>query len=319
MTNKQKYIALIKENKVNLFIQDWWLDIVCNEDWDVFLYEQEGKILAAFPYNIHKTTGFKTIVPAVLTPISGMFIDYSFCNKLSEQYSLENKSTEAFAEFLNKEKLAYFHYHLSPKNFFWLGFYWKGFSSTVHYTYKVNVENIEECFHSFLPVMRKNIRRAERKFHIETSDFDLKDIYDNILCSTYKKQKIQTPYSFPVFKQIVEESYKRNQGLLLVAKDSEEKTMGVLFIAWDNETCYNLISGFTNSNEQNYAMSLLTWQAMKHTNALGLKDFDMEGSMIKNIEHYFRFFSGKRTPYLIIEKRYSKIFFLLKRIKKLLK
>ena len=319
MTNKQKYIQLLKEHDVHIFMQDWWLDSVCSKDWDVFLYKKDGKILAALPYNINKTFGFTTIIPALLSPISGMFIDYSDCGRLSEKYSLENTVMEAFAEFIDKTKPAYFNYQLAPENFFWTGMYWHGFNATVHYTYKVDISDMEQCFANFLPVMRKNLRRAERLLTIETENICLKDIYNDLLLTTYKKQGTKIPYSFEIFEKIVLACEKNGSGKLFVAKDSQQKAMGTLLIVWDKTTCYNLVSGMLETKEQNYAVSFLTYKAMQYANALGIKDFDMEGSMLRNIEHYFRFFSGTRTPYLIIEKKYSKTFQFLKKLKRLLR
>ncbi len=316
MTNKEKYILLEKQNKdLPVFMQSWWLDMVTNESWDVFVVEEDNNILAAFPYYVHKNKGFTLIVQPKLTPISGCYVDYSSCNRLSERYSLENKITEKFATFIDSLKPSFFSYTLRPEDFFCMGFYWNNFPNTVRYTYRVDVSDIDKCFDSFVPVMRKNIRRAERLLHTESDKFNLTQIYD-LLQRTYIKQKTKIPYSFTTFENIVSQSIQRNQGRLLIAKDEKENINGVLFIVWDNNICYNLISGIDSRFEKNKVMAYLTWKAMQHAHSLNLRTFDMEGSMLKNIEHYFRFFSGTRTPYLCITKEYSLFYSLLRRIKR---
>lgn len=313
MTNKEKYILLEKQKGLPIFMQSWWLDMVCNNSWDVFLVEEDN-ILAAFPYYIHKNRFFTSIIPPKLTPICGCYVDYSSCNRISERYSLENRVTEEFALFIDSVKPSLFSYTLKPEDFFCMGFHWNKFSNTVRYTYRVDVSDIDKCFGSFVPVMRKNIRRAERLLHVESEKFNLPQIYD-LLKQTYAKQKIAIPYSFAVFENIVTESLRYNQGRLLIAKDEQDNINGVLFIVWDDNICYNLISGIDFRFEKNKVMAYLTWKAMQYAHSLNLKTFDMEGSMLKNIEHYFRFFSGTRTPYLVITKEYSKLYSLLRRIK----
>lgn len=316
MTNKEKYILLEKQNKdLPVFMQSWWLDMVTNESWDIFLVEEDNNILAAFPYYVHKNKFFTSIIPPKLTPVCGCYVDYSYCNRISERYSLENRITEEFALFIDSLKPSFFSYALRPEDFFCMGFHWHKFSNTVRYTYRVDVSDIDKCFDSFVPVMRKNIRRAERLLHTESDKFNLTQIYD-LLQQTYIKQKTIIPYSFATFENIVSQSIQHNQGKLLIAKDEKENINGVLFIVWDNNICYNLISGIDSKFEKNKVMAYLTWKAMQHAHSLNLKTFDMEGSMLKNIEHYFRFFSGTRTPYLCITKEYSLFYSLLRRIKR---
>lgn len=314
MANREKYILLEKQKGLPIFMQSWWLDMVCKNSWDVFLVEEDDNILAAFPYYIHKNKFFTSIIPPELTPVCGCYVDYSFCNRISERYSLENRITEEFALFIDSLKPSFFSYTLRPEDFFCMGFHWHKFSNTVRYTYRVDVSDIDNCFESFVPVMRKNIRRAERLLHTEYDNFNLIQIY-SLLKQTYSKQNIEIPYSFLTFKDIVNKSIQQNQGKLLIAKDEKDNVNGVLFIVWDDNICYNLISGIDFRFEKNKVMAYLTWKAMQYAHSLNLKTFDMEGSMLKNIEHYFRFFSGTRTPYLVITKEYSKLYSLLRKIK----
>ncbi|MDD4738602.1 MAG: GNAT family N-acetyltransferase, partial [Bacteroidales bacterium] len=61
MTNKEKYRLLCQNNSdINIFMQDWWLDALCGDSWDVLLKEQNNKIIATLPYFIQKKYGFKT-------------------------------------------------------------------------------------------------------------------------------------------------------------------------------------------------------------------------------------------------------------------
>ena len=49
------------------------------------------------------------------------------------------------------------------------------------------------------------------------------------------------------------------------------------------------------------AMSLAIWEAIKFTKeVLGLSEFDFCGSMLPGVEHFFRKFGGKLTPFFEI-------------------
>lgn len=316
MTNKEKYNLFLSSNKENIpiFMQSWWLDVVCEKNWDVLLMENEDEIVAAMPYCMKKRYNMKTIMPPMLTPFCGIYIKKEKEGDLMSYYSFENKVMEEFAKKINDLHLAFFAYTFSPTLLSYLGFYWQGFSATIRYTYKVNIENIEDCFNSFDRKKRGHIRKAEKLITVSTQDYDLKEIY-SILQETYTKQKTTIPYSFSFFERLVNESIKRNCGKLFIAKDDEENINAVLFIVWDNLTCYNLIAGSKEKYKANDAISLLVFCAMKYANSLNIKDYDMEGSMIKGVERYFREFNGKQTPYLFISKYYSSFYKILRKIK----
>ena len=54
------------------------------------------------------------------------------------------------------------------------------------------------------------------------------------------------------------------------------------------------------------------WEAIKFAKKLGIKYFDFEGSMVPQIERYFRGFGGKLTPYYRINKAKLPLEILLK-------
>lgn len=315
MTSKEKYLLL--EDKLPVFLQPWWLDIVCQKEWEVFLYEKKGVVLSAFPYYKHKKIGFTSIIPPLLTPMCGCYIDYSNCKNNIEKYSLENNVCLAFAEFVAEQRLANFVYTLTPECFFSMGFYWKQINSSLRYTYRIEDLEIDTCFKNFHKSLRKSIRDAEKKLTFSEDYGNIGDIY-SLLTQTYSRQKISIPYSFELFSEIVATATKKKQGKLFVAKDEKQHINGTIFIVWDKNICYNLIGGISNDSLQNDVMAFLTWNAIKYACSLGIRTFDMEGSMIKGVEHHFRLYNPKRIPYIVLTKEYSKLYGFIKKIKRLL-
>lgn len=315
MTSKEKYLLL--EDKLPIFLQPWWLDIVCQKEWEVFLYEKKDVVLSAFPYYKHKKIGFTSIIPPLLTPMCGCYIDYSNCKNNIEKYSLENNACLAFAEEVAEQRVANFVYTLAPECFFSMGFYWKQINSSLRYTYRIENLEIDTCFKNFHKSLRKSIRDAEKKLTFSEDYGSIREIY-SLLTQTYNRQKTSIPYSFELFSKIVETATKKNQGKLFVAKDKKHHINGTIFIVWDKNICYNLIGGISNDSLQNDVMAFLTWNAIKYACFLGLRTFDMEGSMIKGVEHHFRLYNPKRIPYIVLTKEYSKLYGLIKKIKGLL-
>jgi len=83
-----------------------------------------------------------------------------------------------------------------------------------------------------------------------------------------------------------------------------------LFIVWDENCAYNLISTINPKFRSSGASSLVFWEAIKHMSTKS-KLFDFEGSMDKNIEESFREFGSTQIPYFRIRKFNSVCFKIL--------
>jgi hypothetical protein len=94
-----------------------------------------------------------------------------------------------------------------------------------------------------------------------------------------------------------------------------DEPMASLFLVWDNKRSYYIGAGI-NQNSRGI-MSLLTWNAIKFSKELSLREFDFEGSSVPTIEMYFRKFGGVIRPILYIKENSVIVDFILKLLSKL--
>ncbi len=88
------------------------------------------------------------------------------------------------------------------------------------------------------------------------------------------------------------------------------------FCIYDRSTAYYLIGGYDSDRRHHGAGALSMWESIKHAQALGLRNFDFEGSMVPKIETYFRGFGGRLRPYYRVNKATLPIEILLKFFKR---
>jgi len=82
--------------------------------------------------------------------------------------------------------------------------------------------------------------------------------------------------------------------------------IGGVYIIFDNKRSYYILGGYDTNKSHYGASAYALWEAIKYTkNQLLLNEFDFEGSMAQQIEHFFRQFGGILTPYYSIKKLYS--------------
>ena len=316
MSNKDKFINFCQSNQsLPIFMQYWWLDAVTQENWDVILMEENNKIIAFLPYFLHKKYCFKSIIPPHLTPIGGVWLSYEQGMHQTSRYTHEIKVMDFIAKEIDELKIDFFSQKFNHEITNWLGFYWNGFKQTTYYTYRVlGIENIEQVYSNFHQKTKKTIRLAQEELII-TEDISLEEFY-RINSLTFQRQKIKVPYSEAFFIKLASICKEKNACKLFTAKDKLGNIHAVLMVVFNENTCYSIVSGADSNLRSSGATTLLNWHAIKFAHENGMKEYDFTGSMIEPIEKFFRHFGAIQTPYFLIEKKYSKLYTLLRSLKR---
>ena len=74
------------------------------------------------------------------------------------------------------------------------------------------------------------------------------------------------------------------------------------FCIFDNNKVYYLLGGYDSKNKHQGAGALAVDAAIKHSKEKGIIIFDFEGSMLPEVEKYFRGFGGDLIPYYSVNK-----------------
>lgn len=305
MTNREKYREFCKqEENIPIFSKDWFLDSVCGVDnWGVTLVEKGGEIVASMPYYQKKKAIFNIITMPKYAQNMGVYIKYPMGQKYEKRLSYEKEIMNTLIEQL--PKVDYFNqtFHYSVTN--WLPFYWKGYKQTTNYTYVIeDIKDLESVFQNFNHAKRKNIKKAEKILDVQF-DLPAKEFYENHKM-TLKKQNASISYSFEHFEKIYNSAYKHNAGKSIYATDSEGNIHAGIFVIWDKNSAYDLISTIDPDFRNSGGASLLIKKIIEFLSDKTDR-FDFEGSMIENVEKSFRQFGAKQKPYFDITKVESKL------------
>ncbi|MBA6222885.1 GNAT family N-acetyltransferase [Colwellia sp. MB02u-18] len=304
MNNKSKYRELCNiESTIPLFSQDWWLDAVCGEDsWDVCLVEKGRQIVATMPYYIVKRNFFTFSTQPSMTQTLGPWLknfDGKYSKKLAQEKDLMQELIAQLPSF------DYFSQNWNYQNTNWLPFYWKGYKQTTRYTYVIDLQcGLEDIFKSFESSKKKNIKKSAELVNI-VYDITSSDFYNNHKL-TLSKQGVDITYSYDLFKKLYDSAYERNSGKTIAAYDKDGNLHAALFVVWDENSAYDLISTIDPEYRTYGAASLLIKEIISFVSDK-TKKFDFEGSMIENVERSFRQFGAKQEAYHSINKSNSKI------------
>lgn len=301
-SNKDKYRYLLEtETTIPIFSRDWWMDAVCGKDnWDVFLVEKGNEIIATLPYYIHRKYGLRAITQPPLTQTNGIWIKYPPKQNYEKRLSFEKSVMNSIIDHLLGTNVDWYSQNFNYNITNWLPFYWRGFQQTTRYTYvipNINTIDLDDLFSSFSHAKRKNIKKAqsmlEVKFGLSPQEFY------NHHKMTLDKQGEEISYSFDIFKRIYNAIVQRGYGQTIYAIDDLGQIHSALFVIWDENSAYDLISTIDPDLRDSGSVSLLIREIIKYVSTK-TAHFDFEGSMIEGVANSFRQFATIQKPYFNI-------------------
>lgn len=281
----------------SIFSRSWWLDAVAPNAWGEARIEKGGLLYARMPYVLKKKFGLRIIDMPPLTQTLGPWLRTypgKYANLLAEEKELVTELIEQLPTFDIFQQ----NFHYSITN--WLPFYWRGFQQTTRYTYILDdLNDLNRIWEGFEKKIRTSLRRAEKLVAVR-DDLDL-DRFMALNDMVFARQGRKAPYSRSVVERLDEACRLRNCRRIFGAQDSAGRIHAAVYIVWDEESAYYLMGGSNPDLRDSDASSLCLWEAIKFSSGV-TRAFDFEGSMLENVEAFFRAFGGRQKPYFQIRK-----------------
>ena len=299
--NKEVFRSLDIE-KLPIFYQPFWLDLISNPGWEIRFILEKGKLIAAMPLVFNSKNSRRFLMPKI-TPYLGPYIDHKLLpSKTSTRNSKIHKLLDEFAKSI--PHFDYYEQNWHPKSNIWLPFYWKGFKQTTKYTYVLNISNLEKVWDNIKSNIRTDISKGKKLLRIEPSK-NPSDIIE-MMEKTFLRNGTTFPYPKLFLSKVINACIDNKKGAIYKCTDKENNIHSSAFVIWDKNCVYYLLGGSDSRFRKSGSMSFLLWNII----SIFSKDFnyfDFEGSMIKNIEKFFRAFGGEPTEYFQVSKINSKL------------
>ena len=288
------------EVSLPLFSKDWWLDSVVGADnWDVSLVIKNEEVIASMPYIRKKRLGMHISTLPELTKYLGPWFKTN-----NNKYSKILGQQKAIMEELIKQlpNFDYFSQNWFHNKTNWLPFYWNGFKQTTNYTYCIDdLTDLDQVWSNFQENIRSDIKKSINRYNLAIKESP--SIKDFIIINkkVFERQNIKVPYSEEVILRIDEACAHHKSRKIFLAVDKNNVIHAGVYIVWDNQYAYYLMSGGDPKLRNSGATSFCLWEAIKFASTV-TKKFDFEGSMIEPIEKYIRAFGAKQKLIFTISK-----------------
>ncbi len=304
---------ILSKNSNSIFLSIKWLSIFNNSLKCYGIYNDENKIIGGFTLYIEKKIGvIKYYRNQFFTPTINLFFENKAENK-SKILSENKKLLMTLADFFSHLPYHILSVYLPSQFTDMQPFFWKGFKTIPNYTYIIDLkEDIQFIEKNFSAERRNDIKKAIHD-GIESKISHDHNITKELVLNTFnRKQK-------SINEKIIDKilfNFADNSNSFSFISYQNNKPIASSFYIYDQQKVFYLLGGYDNNNKHTGAGALSIFNAIKHAQKLGIEKFDFEGSMIPEIEKFFRGFGGDLIPYYSINRAKIPIEILLKFVKR---
>ena len=284
---KEEYKSFIGKRYVPLFFRDYYLDLVCDGEWDVVLALEEDEIVAAYIYMLKQKLGLKYIVQPQLCPYTGPL------------FFRGNDMKDIFSRMVD----ALPGHHLCIQDYFYELPDLSGLKSIDYkkHTYTIDSStDIDQLWGLQSSTHRRIIRKAERELTYEVEE-DM-EVFLSFVNRTFDNRKKHNPNDPDIFRKVDARLVQNGQRKIVKCLNGRNEIVAMCYLMLDEQWTYN----FANSvieDYKHYGMNLILWNEIKASLEAG-RSFDFEGSMIPGVDNFFQRYKGKKTSYAT--RHYSK-------------
>ena len=286
-----------------IFCKSWWLDAVCPNGFEILTLRKGGKIVAGMPLTKFRRGIWVGITMPGLTQTLGVLLAPQQAGGCYARLSKEMEALRALVAAIPKADFFSVAMHHTLTN--WLPFYWAGYSQTTRYTYVLDdLSDPEAAFSGMAPSTRNKIRKAE-KSGIRVEETEDVEAFLELNKKTFARQGMELPYTEAEVRRLDAACADRGARRIFCATDGLGRTHSALYVVYDEKCMYNLMQGGDPELRSSGANPLAMWRSIQLAHELGVP-YDFEGSMLANVEGFFRSFGAAQKPYFEVS-RFSSI------------
>jgi len=262
------------------------------------LFDDGGTMIGGMSLYQERRWGLRILRRAPFTPTCGPFIAIKSQNPVAVLEE-RRQTLECMVDYLENESPAICMLPLDRQVVDALPFIWHEYKVIPNYTYLLDLSTpVELIKKKMTPIRRNDISKGVRDGLIVKRTNEM-GVVRNLVLATFGRQK-----KF-VDKDVLDAilfQYAQKDNSFAYTTYRGEKAISTCFVVHDDKTAYYLLGGYCAEERHHGAGPVAVFEAIQHSQRIGLKTFDFEGSVIPPIERYFRGFGGQLTPYFTVNK-----------------
>jgi hypothetical protein len=283
-----------------IFHQPWWLSAATSGRYQQVEVSDGNRIIGRFPFSINRLPGRSISNMPTLTPRLGPAVFEGEGSENTRFLQRFRITKELIRKLPNVHR---FRQRLHRGHSDALTFQSAGFRTGVQFTIEIDPQPEAFAWHNLRNKTRNVIRRAQEELEIyESSACDeFLHFYDQNMEARGKPILQSRKQHLAVCAAALE----RNAGKILCARNKNHQLASAIFLAFDTQTAYYLMS--TRSlDSPNGATSLLVWEGIRFCmNHSLVFNFDIIGS--DSLILFYGGFGGQTRPVYVVSKESKRV------------
>jgi lipid II:glycine glycyltransferase (peptidoglycan interpeptide bridge formation enzyme) len=274
-----------------------WLDNYDDRLVQCAILNNNNQVIGCFMYFVFKKAGMRFVISPPYTP----GIDLYYVNPAESvvgRNSFNKELMSELADYFVALKAHFTDIQLSTVTKDVQPFIWKGYSSSLRYTYHIDLKSDESTiWNNLSSEKRKSVTKAG-KDGIETNLCnDAGVIYKLVKASLERNGLLKNEN---LLKSIIDK-FTGSHSVITFVASHEAAPVSATFCVINGKSAVYLFGGFDEANRHHGAGVSCMWHSVLEAKRRGLHLFDFEGSMNEGIERYFREFGGELQSYPAIK------------------
>jgi hypothetical protein len=291
-------IETLSEASTSVFLSKKWLSIYDENLEPYGIFKGKSGMIGGFVLYKQKRSGITYYRNPMYMPTVGLFFVNTTKNK-SKKLSENKKVMKAISDFLSNLSYGVLSIYLPYNHIDMQPFFWEGFKVVPNYTYHIDLtQSIESVQKAYSTERRNDIKKAV-KDGVETRLTDDYTLVKKLVQNTFSRKEKQV--DIDIIDKILFQFADTKNSFAFISYQNE-RPISAAFCIYDNEKVYYLLGGYDNEFKHQGAGALAVNAAINKSKEMGISIFDFEGSMIPEVEKYFRGFGGDLIPYYSINK-----------------
>ncbi|MGZ3884296.1 MAG: GNAT family N-acetyltransferase [Bacteroidia bacterium] len=291
--DKAAYEQLCVKQRASVFSSISWLGMFGPHLKLFGIYNNNNELTGSFfIFGTTKKTLQLNICPP-FTPHNGLFFENRAENNSNVQTTVKHVLEEV-AVFLSGMGSQLLEFTLPVAITDTQPFTWEKFKVKVKYTYHIDLSlPAETLLANLSSEKRKSLNKAQK------DGLDIKETRDmtmvkQLILKTFSRKQLNRNLTY--LDKILFEFASPENSLAFLAYDKGQP-IAATFCVYDTGTMYYLFGGYDAGQRHHGAGVSCMWGSILKAKELGLHTFDFEGSMLPEVEKYFREFGGTLKPY----------------------
>ncbi len=281
----------------SIFHERWWLSAVSQGHEQEATVTNGDQVVGRLPYIIARNAGLTMVRMPPFTHVLGPVVDPGAGKpqtKLLRRLSIVR-------DLLNQlPRFHYFKQAMAATTIDGLAFQDCGFEITQQYTFQIDCRrDPKDLWQDMHSKTRQHIRRAEEKFLISNEDDP--DNFVRFYKANLQSRGIKNRTDFSSFRDLFGECRLRDRGEIISASWPDGTPTAMIFLVWDRNTMYYLLSTRAADAGDNGSVNLLIWSAIQRAHNFGLV-LDLDGVISSGTARFLGGFGGRPEIRLIAQR-----------------